>query len=239
MTSLDEVDKFQVEQTQIKSAKFLQCILRNKLAELKPKSYRNPVIAIDKNGVKDPSAYIATITDGFSKTLITKVSTETQFYKHTSKNQPTVPNDEPVNTLIRKRIAILSSKKNIKNYRDQNTSLTDIKYYRDDMNKDRVYIVKGAHYFHRENTGQYIYAGIIESVSDLIRDPIEGREYCRIVLNTSINSIVQNIVPGTKVPIKTLGGPGSTRYACDASIIAGCPKERGTAYRGILYNKQE
>ena len=39
----------------------------------------------------------------------------------------------------------------VKYYHDQNTSLKDIKYYRDDKNMDRKYIVKGAHYFYREN----------------------------------------------------------------------------------------
>lgn len=103
--------------------------------------------------------------------------------------------ENSVNTLIRKPIAILSSKENTKNYRDQNNSSTDIRYYRDDKNEGRAYIVRGAHYFHRIRGTPYTYMGIIESVSDFIIDPVDGREYCKIVLNTSMNSLVQDIVP--------------------------------------------
>jgi len=51
-------------------------------------NHRGPAIDKFDDGTKDPSAYIAQIEAGFSKTRITKVSSKKEFYKYTQQTPP-------------------------------------------------------------------------------------------------------------------------------------------------------
>lgn len=51
-------------------------------------NHRGPAIDKSDDGTKDPSAYIAQIEAGFSKTRITKVSSKKEFYKYTEQAPP-------------------------------------------------------------------------------------------------------------------------------------------------------
>tara|TARA_Y100000385_G_scaffold86369_1_gene88734 strand:- start:1823 stop:2476 length:654 start_codon:yes stop_codon:yes gene_type:complete len=138
---LDELDKFTDAQTQIKAAKFLQSIVRTKLGEFKPKQFfpaetsskkpknnhRGPAIDKLSDGTKDPSAYVAQIEAGFSKTRITKVSSKKPFYKYKKQAQknkppnptifvPVPPSNEQLLKNIRIKLAVNPKNKGTKSW---------------------------------------------------------------------------------------------------------------------------
>ena len=88
----DFVSKTTCEMCETPRLKQAQKHVKKETSSKKPKNnHRGPAIDKLSDGTKDPSAYVAQIEAGFSKTRITKVSSKKLFYKYKKQAPPHKP----------------------------------------------------------------------------------------------------------------------------------------------------